>query len=155
MPNILSISVRDAAGRAGSLPVYFDTGATLTQIQAYATAMLPLLDATIDAKIEGATVQLGITLPSGLKTDAVDNNRVREGANYTFDADSVPYVHTYYVPSVSNEGFAGDTALNTGDYATLISALHGAAGVSSGIQPTDKYGNVLTSYEGGVRAFRK
>jgi len=155
MSSILSISLRDAAAKAGSLPIYFDDAATVAQIQDYATGFLPHLDAAIDARILRATVTLNLTLPGGLKTAAVDDNRVREGVNLTYSESGVIYVQTYYVPSWSNAGFDGDAVLQSGVYDNVIQDLFHAVPAITGIQPTDEYGNVNTAFIDGKRAFRK
>lgn len=153
--NILSISIQDHSGNTKSLPLFFDDTTTLAELQAYATDFLPALDAVIDGKIVGATVELGITLPGGLKSSAVDGNTVHEGANLTYSAEGTEYAHTIYVPTWVNAGFAGDTPLTTGGYATVQGDLAGQVPESTGVESTDKYGNDLSTYIRGKRAFRK
>jgi len=104
--------------------------------------------AVVDGKIISAQVVIGLDLPGGLKADAIDGNRVREGALLDYTADDTSYRQSFYVPSWRNAGFnaESDDVNNTGVYATFITFVLGFF---------DRNGNALSSFIDGVRTFRK
>lgn len=152
LTNLLSISLQDASVGQKALPIYFPDTVTLANLQTFLTSFGPLLDAVIDAKILAAQATVQLTLPGGLKSDAVVGNTVHEGALLSFNAANTIYKPSIYIPSWENAGFAGDVVLESGEYATLQAAI--TAGLAT-FQPSDKYANDITSLIGGVRKFRK
>lgn len=154
LTNLLSVQITDADGKVKTMPIYFPAATTLAELQDYADAMLPALDAVIDGQITQATVTLQLTLVGGLKSAAVDGNRVREGALLRYPADNTIYKHSIFVPSWENAGFAGDVVLETGAYATFQATIS-AGGGDPVVEPTDEYGNDLNALINGERRFRK
>jgi len=152
--NLVSFQITDFAGKVKAMPIYFPATATLTELAEFVTDFSPLLDDVIDGKITSAEITIQAALPGGLKADAVDGNRVREGALLSYVAADTNYRHSVFVPSWENAGFAGDTVLETGDYAAVEDALVAGA-VDDAPFPSDRYANDLTSYIEGVRTFRK
>lgn len=152
LTNLLSVSVMDASQGVKAIPIYFPTSVTVANLQTYLTALAPLLDACIDAKIIQAQATTQLTLPGGIKTDAVVGNTVHEGALFSFNAASTIYKPSVYFPSWENAGFAGDVALESTPYDALLAAI--VDGLST-FQPSDKYANDVSGVVGGVRKFRK
>ena len=146
--HVVSIGITDFAGDRKTLPLFFPTEDSVATIQTQMNTLLPLLDAVIDGKISDMSIQLSMTLPGGLKAGAVSGNTVHEGANLRYDVAGSDYVHTPYVPSWENAGFAGAAVLATGEYAALEAGII-TAGAS------DKNGLDLSAFISGNRAFRK
>jgi hypothetical protein len=146
--DVLSYTVQDAAGKQKTFAQYIATGTTVTDIQDIVNTGAPLLDAVVDGKIISAQVQLALDLPGGLKADAVDENRVREGALLDYTADDTSYRQSFFVPSAKNDDFVADSddVDNSGAMAAFITFVLGFF---------DRAGNALSSYIGGVRTFRK
>lgn len=146
--DVLSYTIQDAAGKQKTFAQYIADGTTVADIQDIVNTGAPLLDAVVDGKIISAQVVLGLALPGGLKADAIDGNRVREGALLDYTADDTSYRQSFYVPSTRNSFFTAgtDDVANTGAMATFITFVLGFF---------DKAGNALSSYIDGVRTFRK
>jgi hypothetical protein len=152
LTNLLSVSVMDMSQGVKAIPVYFPTTVTVANLQTFLTAFAPLLDAAIDAKIVSAAATTQLTLPGGIKTDAVTGNTVHEGALFGFNATGTIYKPSIFFPSWQNAGFAADVALESTPYDDLLAAI--TAGLST-FQPSDKYANDISGVVGGVRKFRK
>lgn len=152
--NLISFQITDFAGKTASMPIYFPATATMADLLEFVTDFSPLLDAVIDGKITSSSITIQAVLPGGLKADAIDGNRVREGALLSYVAAATSYRHSVYVPSWENAGFAADVVLDTGAYASVEDALVAGA-VDDAPFPSDRYANDLTSYIEGVRTFRK
>jgi len=146
--DVLSYTIQDAAGKQKTFAQYIASGTTVSDIQDIVNTGAVALDACIDGKIISAQVQIGLDLPAGLKADAVDGNRVREGVLLDYTADDTSYRQSFYVPSWENDGFVADSddVDNTGVYATFITFVLGFF---------DRNGNALSSFIDGVRTFRK
>lgn len=148
-PIIISASLIDAASKRKSYVWYAPSGGTLSDIQTAFTASAPKLDAVTDAKIASAGVFFPLTLPGGLKSAAIDDNRVREGALLSFSADSTFHRYSSYVPAWANAGYTADSdiVLNTGVYAAFINDLVANYSQEDAL--------ALVAYLEGVRTFRK
>lgn len=151
--SIISFGITDFAGKRKSFPIYVPATATLAQMQAWATAGAPILDALIDGKIDDVSFTLAGTLPGGLKADAVSGNTVREGALWAWDAATTDFEYGDYMPSAANADFVGDTLDDTNTDVTDWIAQMTASG--AGTEATDRYGNDITAYIRGRRTFRK
>lgn len=146
--DVLSYTVQDAAGKQKTFAQYIASGTLVSDIQDIVDTGAPLLDAVVDGKILSAQVVLALVLPGGLKADAIDANRVREGALLDYTADDTSYRQSFFVPSAKNSDFVdeSDDVDNSGAMAAFITFVLGFF---------DKAGNSLSSYIGGVRTFRK
>lgn len=147
-PVIISVALVDAAGKRKSYVYNAASDLDLTGAQSALTASAPKLDAVTDAKILKASVVFPLTLPGGLKSTAVDGNRVREGALLSYSADGTAFRYSSYVPAWNNAGFASDSdvVLNSGAYATFISDL---------LNYSNDDAEALLGFLEGVRTFRK
>jgi len=152
LTNLLSVSVMDASQGVKAIPIYFPTSVTVANLQTFFTAFAPLLDVAIDAKIVAAQATTQLTVPGGIKTDAVVGNTVHEGALFSFNAAATIYKPSIYFPSWENAGFAGDVALESTPYDALLDAI--VTGLST-FAPSDKYANDVNGIVGGKRTFRK
>jgi len=143
----IGIRIRDYVGGEKSMPLYVPATVSLATIQSELNTYLPELDAVIDGKIELAVVTIGLTLPGGLKGTPVTGHTVREGALNGYEAAATDFRYSLFVPSWEEAGFAGNTVLDTGAYAT--------ANGGPIVFASDKDGNALTTFLSGRRTFRK
>jgi len=146
--HVVSVGIVDFAGDRKTLALFFPTEDSVATIQTNMNTLLPLLNAVIDGKIVDMSIQLSMTLPGGLKSSAVAGNTVHEGANLRYDVAGSDYVHTPYVPSWENAGFAGKEVLATGEYAAFEAGI-----ITAGASNQD--GLDLSAFLSGNRAFRK
>jgi len=153
--SVASIGIVDSSGNRKTLPVYFPATNTLAEIQTEINSLVPLLDTAIAGKIADASVTLALTLPAGLKANAVGgDNTVHEGALLTYDAANTAFSYSLFIPSFLNGLFEGDTVSLT-NLAGAAEALIGEIEDGGDAAATDRQGNDLTAYISGRRAFRK
>lgn len=149
--NTISIKIQDYVGGKGStknLVLYLPATTTVSTINTLLGTMLPLLDAVIDGQIMSASVDLALTLPSGLKSAPVTGQDVHNGANLTFDPNGTDFAYSFYVPTWVIAGFAGQDVTDTGIYDDFIQEI-----ITDNF--TDRDGNDFNAYSGGVRTRRK
>lgn len=152
------MTIVDRSAHPKAMQIYFPATSTLTQLQTFVTNFAPLVNAVIDGVIASSLISVQATLPGGLRSVAVDGNRVNEGALLTFDADSTNYAHSIYIPSWANSEFNGGVINETQAITDLLDALVQGVLVNStrvDPMPSDKYANDLVAFVKGVRAFRK
>lgn len=146
--HVVSIGIVDFAGERKTLPLFFPTEDSVAAIQGKMDTLLPLLDAVIDGKVADVSVQLNLSVVAGLKGAAVSGNTVHEGANLQYDVTASDYIHTPYVPTWENAGFAGPSVLTSTVYGAFETGI-----ITAGA--TDKNGLALSAFIAGKRAFRK
>lgn len=150
--SLLSIKVIDDAGKSKSVPVFFTSSVTPANIQTFATAFMPLLDAVIDGLIESATVTLDITVPSGLKSAPVTDSTVRRGAVESFSTPA-RFDWSLYVPSFSlTKITGGNIDVADSDVIAFNAAYVTGAG---GFTPSNGLGLDLTALLRAAESFRK
>jgi len=147
-PVQIAVSLEDAAGGRKSYVYYGASDLDLAGAQTTLTNSAPKLDAVTDARIVRASVFFPLTLPGGLKSSAVDDQRVREGALLSYSADGTAFRFSSYVPGWKTAGFAADSdvVLNSGAYATFISDL---------LNYSNDDAAALIAFLEGHRTFRK
>jgi hypothetical protein len=143
----VGVGILDYTGVKKSMAIYVPATVALATVQTEMNTFLPAIDAVIDGKIEDAQITIGLTLPGGMKGSAAAGNTVREGALLKYNAAATAFTFGLYVPSWANAGFAGNTPLTSGIYATAEGALV--------IFGSDRDANAITAYLSGKRAFRK
>ncbi len=158
MANVaFSYSILDADGHSKSVAFQAPLAAqTLVELTSAAQALGTDIDAAIDGVITSITVGVSTALPGGIKSSAIANCDIEKGALLTFIAANTPYVWSAYIPTWKNSLLSGDTVLNTGTAATLITLITTGAGTGGGLVAfSDRYGNDLTAYKAGSERFRK
>lgn len=151
--DVVSFGILDFSGNRKSFPIYIPATATLAQANAWIAAGAPILDALIDGLIQDVSITLAGTLPGGLKTSAVAGNTVHEGALWAWDAASTNFEYGDFMPSVANANFVNDEVdFGNADVTDWIAQMISSG---AGTEATDRYGNDLTAYLRGRRAFRK
>lgn len=149
----VSIGLVDYKGDVGRVVVHFPDNVTMAELQNWISMAGVGLDTLSGAKVTSATVTLPLPLGFTPKADPLANHDLEKGANMAYDAQNTPYRHTIRVPAIADAALVGD----------VVDENHGGADmwnnlIVSGdgiIQPSDRYGNDLTSFMGGVVTFRK
>lgn len=150
--SLLSVKVGDDAGKSKTVPVFFTSSVTPANIQSFATAYLPLLDAVIDGVIESASLTLDITVPGGIKTTPVVDSTVRRGAVESF-ATPGRFDWSLYVPSFSlTKITGGNIDISDADVVAFNAAYVTGAG---GFTPSNGLGLDLTAFLRAMETFRK
>jgi len=144
--SVISLSIVDYAGNKKSLPIYVPATTTLAAAQVIADKVMASIDQVIDGQIIQASVQLGLTLETGIKASPVTGNLVNEGALLQFSATGSSYAHSAFVPSWSNAFFNDMIPLAGVELNAVIGAF---------VDSTDKDGNALAAFREGIRKFRK
>lgn len=151
--HLVSISVIDDGGKTDTVKVYVPDSLTIDQVQAWVNVFLPDLDVVTAAKINRAGVNLGLTLPGGLKANPVADRPVNNGANFSFDAADTPYRHTIRVPSI-DAGLVDGEVLDIADALLDDFKLDLVTGDGT-VAPCDEYENDLTAFLTGDLSFHK
>ena len=151
--NIISFQLVDDAGRTGNIIIPVPATHTVAEMQAYVNTTAATLDVLTGAKINKASVSLALTLPGGLKANAVDDHPLQWGANFAFDAANTPYRYTVRVPAI-DQGFVESGVVDTADplVAAFVDDLETGDGT---VGPTDRYGNDLVTLIEAAATFRK
>jgi len=146
--NVLSIGITDFTGKRKTIALFTPATLSVANLQTLSDNLLPDLDAVIDGQITDVSVQLALTVVSGLKAEPVEGNTVREGANLTYTVENSDYAYSAYIPSWENAGFEGNVVLTSGVYGTLEDDF-------TTLSVSDRDANALTAFIKGVRTFRK
>lgn len=152
--HVISVQVTDDGGKAATVQgLYCPDTATIAQVQAWVTAFLPHLDVVTAGKITRAGVNLGLTLPGGLKATATPDRAVNNGANFAFSAANTIYRNTIWVPAI-DMGLVDGQVLDVAD--PLLDNFKTDIVTGDGtVAPSDKYENDITAFLSGALSFRK
>lgn len=150
----VSYSLEDYSGDRRTVAAYVPATATLTEVQSFSNAFAAELDSVTGMKILGATVALALTLPVGLKANAVASVDAERGINWSFVAANTVYSHTIRTPGALDANVDGEDVIDSGggettDFITVM--LNGDAVTA----PTDEYGNDLTAQKSQRVTFHK
>lgn len=150
--NLISIQIADSGGLTGNVLVPVPTGLTIAEIQTYVDAMLPNLDVVTGGKINKASVSLALTLPAGLKANAIAGTPIQWGGNFAFDAANTPYRFTVHVPAIDQGLVTGEDIDTSGVAAAWVTDMVSG---DLAVNPSDRYGNDLVSLLDARVSFRK
>lgn len=137
-----------------TLPIYVPTGFTLAQLQTYADAIAPEIDATTGSQIVEINVTVPLTIVAGLKAvpDAAALNE--RGGLITFDT-SGPRADSVRIPAILTSLMPGKTFdVEGGVVGTLVTRLTTATTAAS-IRPKTVQDYNYTSARKGSRSLRK
>lgn len=148
----LTIVLQDAQGDRKQVPVFFASTVTPANIQTYATAFIPLLEATELAQCVDAFVQLEITLPAGLRGTPDAASDVQEGGQLAFTTDS-RYKFGVYIPALDPQFFTAN-AVDITDPA-MVALQNAYTNGLGGVTPTDGHGVDVGAISTGKRVYRK
>jgi hypothetical protein len=150
--DLISYSLADDDGNVSSVPIFIPTGSTLAAIQTFSDSMAAAIDGISGAKIQSASVMKALTLPGGMKANALGDHFVNHGANFGYDAADTVYRHTARIPAIKLTLLTGEV-VNTADplVVTFDTGMTGGFGADT---PSDRYGNDLTSLLSALATFR-
>lgn len=140
--HLLSINVTDYAGKTETVNLFLDGTLTVAEVQTLCNAVCVELDPITGAKIMGASVGLGLTIPGGLKATPVDDEDMNRGINWRCDAADNNYSHTVRTPAATNAIVDGEEVVETADTTDWETILLDGDATN---EPTDPNGNDLTS----------
>lgn len=159
MPNPYSVSfsIEDRDGDNSTVIIFLDPTFTLAQYQGFVTAFAPLLDAVTQGKVVGATLNMEMSLPGGLKAAATATAENQVGGLWTMSTPA-RYKHGIRVPALIDALFVGKnvnySAAGAGQ--NFTNALTGGVDVAgTQIIPRDGYGNDLTAVATAVKSIRR
>lgn len=152
LTSYVSYAVEDYAGKNAIVRVFVDATATLAEIQSMSDAMAAELDPITDGKIVGATVNLALTLPGGLKASAVAGSDINRGINWAFTAADTTYGHTIRTPAPPDAIVDGEAIVPNADTNDWITACLDGDAVT---EPSDEYANDLTAAKSQKVTFHK
>lgn len=152
----LVFRIRDAEQNStlASVPFYLPDGLTIAQVQTYADAVAPELDAVTEGQVAEATVTFALTLPGGLKASATARSVNERGGLITFDTAG-PRASSFRIPAIDHALMPGDSfALNDTDIAALVTRLTTAT-TAANIRPTSEQAYNLTTARAGKKSLRR
>jgi hypothetical protein len=152
----LAVRITDAEtdATAATLPIYLPSGSTLAEVQAYADAVLPEIDAVTGGVISEATITFTLTLPGGLKASAETGILNERGGLISFNTTG-PRRDSVRIPAISRSIMAGDSFdVASGAVATLVTRLTTAT-TAANIQPRTVQDYQFVSALTGKKSFRK
>jgi len=153
---LLSIGVKDIAGKSKRVPVFFPSTTTVAQITGWLADAAVALNAFLDGYITDAEVTLPVALPGGLATGATAGSTVRRGALFGFE-NPTRFAWDQYVPAIDLDVIVG-TSVDpeaTGVEDWLAAMVAGITVSSVLIRPTNGSGELLTNVLTSEETFRK
>jgi len=154
---IVSVRIADADGEIFSMPLYGTAADTVTlaQIVLAVAAIVTDLDAILDGKIVKLGACIDVTLPGGLKTDAIGGSEIERTGLLRTASAGAPRSWSLDIPAFAYDKFiSGTNQISMVD--SDVQAFATNFSVNAGnIVWTDPYGNVLDDVLSGVKTFRK
>jgi hypothetical protein len=130
-------SIVDAKDVVSTMEINIPTATTLANATTFAQAMAGLINAVTTGVIRRIGVVLSVALPGGLRTGALTNSDVEEGARFQFSTSGGNFtsfrIPTFNELMITSNSRAVD--LEDTDVAALVTAMEDGIG---GITPTDK-----------------
>lgn len=140
--------------REASVPINIPTGSTVAEIQAFADAIAPEIDALTEGKVASASVTINLTLPGGLKADPVAGSFNERGGLITFDTTG-PRADSVRIPAMNKTIMPGDSfALTDTDVAALVTRLTTAT-TAANIRPRTTQDYEYSAARRGSKSLRK
>jgi hypothetical protein len=151
----LSVELLDELGVTTSMDLFYqavDT-VTLADLNSFAAAVLPDLDAITGSQIMKATYKVGLTLPGSLKSSPAAGSKNEQTGLFQMAQATVPYTDGVDVPGLS------DTLIANGKIDLTASAITDwISDLTTTIQsqiPISKFRYALTALRSALISFRK
>jgi hypothetical protein len=151
----LSVELLDNLGVTVSMDLFYQAPDTVTlaDLNLYAAAVLPDLDAITDSQITKATYKVGLTLPGTLKASPAATAENERTGLFSMLQATVPYTDGVDVPAIADSLIANgkidltDAAITTwiGDLTTVVQSQ----------TPISKFRYALTALKSALISFRK
>jgi hypothetical protein len=154
--NTLAVRLRDAETDSpdATIPIYLSEGLTLAQVQTYADAILPEIDAVTESQIVEATVTFNLTLVGGLKSVPVAASFNERGGLITFTTTG-PRADSVRIPAILHSIMGGDSfSLEDTDIAALITRLLTATTAAT-IRPRTSQDYQFSAARSGKKSLRR
>lgn len=146
-------SIQDAKGQTSTMEINIPTATTLANATTFAQAMAGLLNAVTTGAITRIGVVLSVALPGGIRTGALTNSDVEEGARFQFRTAlgnlTATRVPTFLETLIASNSRAVD--LEDTDVAAFVTAMEDGIG---GVTPTDKRGEDVAALTSAREQFQ-
>lgn len=153
--SLISVELLDKLGVTVSFDLFVSSPdtATLADLNLWAAAILPHIDALTDSQITKCTYKAGLTLPGGLKaTPAATAENERTGL-FSMQQATVQYTDGVDVPAIADSLIVnGKIDLTAGAVTTWITDL---TTVTQSQTPISKFRYALTALKSALISFRK
>lgn len=152
----LAIRLQDAEQNSpfATIPVYLPDGLTVAQVQTYAAAIIPEIDALTESQVVEANVTFALTLPGGIKGAPEAGAFNERGGLVTFDTEG-PRASSVRIPAMDKDVMPGDSfALTDAGVAALVTRLT-TASTAELIRPTSEQGYNFTAARAGKKSLRR
>jgi len=153
----LDFTVYDRNKKTAHVALNLPTATTPAQIEDFVEVYAPLLEAVLMGAITDCTVSYGVPLPSGLRTDALDEADREEGAEFVWAAVSggERYFTRQRIPTFRETKLIVGTNqvnLEDSDVSNLVTVM--LAGSSGGV-PSDSRGVDITDLWSAEDSFKR
>lgn len=135
------------------------TSGLLTDIQAYAAAYLPLLDAITQSQILLATINIPFTLPGGLKAAPVALSQNQDAALLDYTDASGPFKNGFSLPNFIPAGYLSTVPTvvdkNNPNFSAFNTQLLTGSNTTRAVNEDDVLLTAFRSGEVGTRKHRR
>lgn len=154
-PDIISVTLQDEDGQSAALKMFADIASTdtIADLNTWAAAYLPKVDAITDGVIKSARAIVDLTLPGGLKSSAVSGAEIERTGLFNFSVNSSKYRQSLDVPTMANSKTVGNKiSLADTDVAAWISLI---LTLTNGVRAVSEWDANLLAALDGAKTFRK
>lgn len=111
----VQISWQDGAGRKAIQRIHIPSDTTIAEAEAWFDLIIAEIDGFTDCVCVGASISVDLSLPGGLKSSAVADSKVENGALFTFLCAGSYYTRTR-VPGIADDAMVDNsTTVDTSD----------------------------------------
>jgi len=154
----LSLTLEDEEGKKSVVSLHLPGGTLQADAEAFASAFALLLDVLTGAKITRIALALIVTLPGGLKANALLESEVEIGARFGF-IDAQAFRTSVRVPSFLQSLLvvgSNNVDQEQVDVAAFMSAItEGLTPIATLVQPSTNRGDDIVSLSTAIEAFTK
>lgn len=151
-PIILSWTIQDDRGLKRAHVQYINSDATLVQLQAYATAHLPTLEACVGGVVTQISVQIPLNIVGPGNLIPVPDCPTDEGAIAAFSATGTGYRTSLYLPTFRKTLITAGEIVVAGPVTTWYTSLLTGEGQ---VSVQDKAGRDLLAFLSSRKSNRK
>lgn len=149
-------SFLDSKGQTSTCEINIPTATTLASATAFAQSVATLLNNVVTGVITRVGIVLSVSLPGGIRTAALANSDVEEGAKFQFNTAS-GFRTGFRIPTFDETKIASNSRavdLEDADVAALVNAIvSGLTSAGNLVQPTDKRESDVTALTAAKEQF--
>lgn len=152
----LAIRLQDAEQNSpyATIPIYLPDGLTAAQVQTYADAIIPEIDALTESQVVEANVTFALTLPGGIKANPEDGAFNERGGLVTFDTTG-PRAASVRIPAIDKDVMPGDSfALTAPAVAALVTRLTTST-TAENVRPVTEQDYLYSAARAGKKSLRR